>query len=175
MTAAFLSGVRVVEVTLLGPSAVGMHLADLGADVIKVEDPAGGDYLREVGRRTGEADSPLHRQWNRGKRSVTVDLREPVGVETFLKLVASADILVEGMRPGGLERRGLGFERLLAVKPDLVMVSVSGFGQTGPYAQLASHGPAFEAYAGHLQPEDDRWPRVRAWRRAHADALPPPP
>jgi crotonobetainyl-CoA:carnitine CoA-transferase CaiB-like acyl-CoA transferase len=147
-----LEDVRVIETSMLAPSTLGMHLADLGADVIKVEDPALGDYVRAVKLSEGEEASPLHRHWNRGKRSIAVDLRQPGGVALFEDLVRGADIVIEGLRPGALARRGVGYERLREVNPSVVFVSISGFGQDGPYRDMASHGPAFEAYAGLAPP-----------------------
>ena len=148
-----LDDLRVVEVALLAPNMLGMHLADLGADVIKVENPGAGDYTRQVGSaRQGEL-SFLHLRWNRGKRSIVIDLRTPEGAEVFLDLVSSAEVVIEGMRAGALERRGLGYEALRAHKPSIVFCSLSGLGQTGPYRTLATHGVAYDAYAGHAPPE----------------------
>src|SRR5439155_23915262 len=111
-----LEGVRVVEVAMFAPDAVGMHLADLGADVIKVEQPGIGDPARLLGRPY-RGESPATRRWNRGKRSVVVDLRSPGGVAVFRELVAASDAVVEGMRAGALARRGVGYEDLLEVNP----------------------------------------------------------
>jgi crotonobetainyl-CoA:carnitine CoA-transferase CaiB-like acyl-CoA transferase len=145
---AFLDDVRVVEVALLAPNMLGMHLADLGADVIKVEDPELGDYTREVGAAKAGDLSFLHLRWNRGKRSLALDLRSSDGVELFCKLVASSDVVIEGLRAGALERRGVGYATLAELRPSLVFCSLSGFGQTGPYRDLATHGVAYDAYAG---------------------------
>jgi crotonobetainyl-CoA:carnitine CoA-transferase CaiB-like acyl-CoA transferase len=150
---ALLGGLRVVEVALLAPNQVGMHLADLGADVIKVEAPGAGDYTREVGAAKQGGLSFLHLRWNRGKRSIVVDLRTDDGAAVFRDLVRSAEVVVEGMRAGALERRGLGYDSLRALKRSIVFCSLSGFGQTGPYRDLASHGVAYDAYAGHAPPE----------------------
>jgi crotonobetainyl-CoA:carnitine CoA-transferase CaiB-like acyl-CoA transferase len=147
-----LEGLRVVELSLLAPSAVGMHLADLGAEVIKVEDPWLGDYVRDMGKATNEEASPRHRHWNRGKRSLTIDLRKDAGIEVFEKLITRSHVVIEGLRPGSLDRRGVGYARLRELNPRLVFLSLSGFGQTGPYRSLASHGPGFEAYAGLAKP-----------------------
>lgn len=142
-----LSGIRIVEVSMFAPDAVGMHLADLGAEVIKVEAPGLGDPARLLGRPIGD-EAPATRRWNRGKHSVSIDLRSPDGCEVFRELVAKSDAVVEGMRPGSLDRRGLGYAALLEVNPRLVFVSVSGWGEQGPYRDLGSHGLAFDAYAG---------------------------
>ncbi|TQK72131.1 MULTISPECIES: CaiB/BaiF CoA-transferase family protein [unclassified Nocardioides] len=149
-----LDGIRVVECTLLEPGALGMTLGDLGAEVIKVEPP-GGDYIRRLGWPIVEGSSLLHWHVNRGKRSIRLDLRSPGGPEVFLDLVAGADIVVEGMRPGALERRGLGFDRLRGVNPAIVLCSLSGFGIDGPYRDLPSHGVGFDAWAGLAAPAVD--------------------
>ncbi len=145
---ALLEGLRVVEVALLAPNMLGMHLADLGAEVVKVEDRDRGDYTRSVGLARARGVSFLHLRWNRGKRSVGIDLRTPQGVEVFLDLVRVSEVVIEGQRPGALARRGLGFEVLRGVNPAVVLCSLSGFGQTGPYRDLATHGVAYDAYAG---------------------------
>src|SRR5438093_3969122 len=111
-----LVGVRIIESSLLGPAAVGMHLADLGAEVIKVENP-GGDYVRKMAFPIIEGISLLHWHLNRGKKSVVLDLKMKEGVATYLDLVRGADAVIEGMRPGALARRGLGYEELRAANP----------------------------------------------------------
>lgn len=149
-----LTGVRIVECSLLGPAAITTHLADLGAEVIKVEPPAG-DYIREMTWPIVEGVSLMHLHVNRGKRSVTLDLRTDGGRDVFRDLVRRADAVVEAMRPGGLERRGLGFEDLRAINPRLVFVTISGFGTSGPYKDLPSHGVAYDTWAGLVNPEVD--------------------
>ena len=104
-----LSGVRVLEASALGPAAVTMPLVDLGAEVIKVEQPSG-DYIREMTWPIVEGVSLMHLHVNRGKRSVVLDLRTDAGASTFAELAAASDVVVEAMRPGGLARRGLGYE-----------------------------------------------------------------
>jgi crotonobetainyl-CoA:carnitine CoA-transferase CaiB-like acyl-CoA transferase len=153
MSVALLDGVRVVEVAMFAPDATGMHLADLGADVIKVEQPGLGDPARLLGVPY-RGESPATRRWNRGKRSVVLDLRSPDGRATFRELVARSDVVIEGMRPGALARRGLGFDDLVIVNPRLVFASVSGWGEDGPYRDLGSHGLAFDAFAGLAPPRD---------------------
>src|SRR5262247_1544089 len=110
-TGGLLAGVRIIESVMLGPGGVGMHLADLGADVIKVEAP-GGDYVRKMAFPIIDGVSLLHWHLNRGKRSLVLDLRKPEGVEVYLELVRRADAVIEGMRPGALARRGLTWERM---------------------------------------------------------------
>jgi crotonobetainyl-CoA:carnitine CoA-transferase CaiB-like acyl-CoA transferase len=147
-----LADVRVIEVSLLGPDALAMHLADLGADVIKVEDPNRPDYIRVTGPIV-DGISLLHRRWNRGKRSLALDLRAPDGQEVFRDLVQTADVVVEGLRPGALDRLGLGAQHLQALRPELVVIALSGFGQYGPCRDLPSHGLAFDGWAGNAAPE----------------------
>jgi crotonobetainyl-CoA:carnitine CoA-transferase CaiB-like acyl-CoA transferase len=142
-----LAGLRVIECSLLGPGAVTTHLADLGAEVIKVETPSG-DYIREMTWPIVEGVSLLHLHVHRGKRSLVLDLRKPEAVEVFRDLVRGADVVAEAMRPGSLARRGLGFESLREVNPRLVFCNVSGYGKTGPYKDLPAHGIAFDTWAG---------------------------
>jgi crotonobetainyl-CoA:carnitine CoA-transferase CaiB-like acyl-CoA transferase len=153
-TGALLSGVRIIESSLLGPAAVGMNLADLGADVIKVENP-GGDYVRKMAFPIVDEVSLLHWHLNRGKRSIVLDLRKPEAVATYLELVRDADAVIEAMRPGALARRGLTFERLQAVNPKIVFCSISGYGMSGPYKDMPSHGIAYDAWAGVARPTVD--------------------
>jgi crotonobetainyl-CoA:carnitine CoA-transferase CaiB-like acyl-CoA transferase len=147
-----LEGVRIVECSVLGPAGISTSLADLGADVIKIEPPSG-DYVREMTWPIVEGVSLMHLHLNRGKRSVVLDLRNEAGIETFLALAAHADAVVEAMRPGGLARRGLGFERLREVNPRIVMCTISGYGMTGPYRDLPSHGIAYDSWAGVFKPD----------------------
>lgn len=136
---------------MFAPDALGMHLADLGADVIKVERPGIGDPARLLGRPY-RGESVATRRWNRGKRSLALDLGSDEGRDVFKQLVARCDAVIEGMRPGAMSRNGVGFEDLLEVNPRLVFASLSGWGQGGPYRELASHGLAFDAYAGLAPP-----------------------
>ena len=149
-----LSGVRIVECSMLGPAAVTTALADLGADVLKVEPPAG-DYGRRMTWPIVNGVSLLHLHVNRGKRSVTLDLKTEEGREVFLELIRQADALVVAMRPGGLARRGLGFEKLQEVNPRIVQVTVTGYGLTGPYRDYPSHGIAYDTWAGVVAPVQD--------------------
>jgi len=152
---ALLSGVRVVECSLLGPAAITTHLADLGADVIKIEPPPTGDYIREMTWPIVEGVSLMHLHVNRGKRSLSLDLRTEEGRDVFRELVREADVVVEAMRPGGLERRGLGYEALREINPRLVFITISGYGMTGPYKDMPSHGLAYDTWAGLVIPEVD--------------------
>src|SRR5262249_60117388 len=127
-----LAGLRVIESSLLGPGELTSFLADLGADVVKVEPPQG-DYVREMTWPIVEGESLMHLHIHRGKRSITLDLRKPDAVEGYEDLVRQADAVVEAMRPGALARRGLGFERLQEVNPRIVFCTLSGYGMTRPY------------------------------------------
>ena len=120
---------------MLGPAAVGLHLADLGAEVIKVESPQG-DYVRQMTWPIIEGSSLLHWHINRGKKSITLDLRTDEGKDVFRDLVRDADVVIEAMRPGALAKRGLGFEDLREINPKIVFCTISGYGMTGPYADL---------------------------------------
>ncbi|WP_426571935.1 CaiB/BaiF CoA transferase family protein [Aquihabitans sp. McL0605] len=147
-----LSGVRIIESSMLGPAAITTQLADLGAEVIKVETPSG-DYIRQMTWPIVEGVSLMHLHLNRGKKSLVLDLRQPEAVETYLDLVRDADVVIEAMRPGGLERRGLGYDQLREVNPRIVFCTISGYGMTGPYAELPSHGVAYDVWAGLVKPE----------------------
>ena len=140
---------------MLGPGALTTHLADLGADVIKVEPPQG-DYGRRMTWPIVEGVSLLFLHISRGKRSIVLDLRTEAGCDAFRELVRDADAVVEGMRPGGLDRRGLGFEQLREVNPKIVFVTISGYGMTGPYRDMPSHGIAYDVWAGLVQPAVER-------------------
>jgi len=155
MTAAApLAGVRIIEASILGAAAITTNLVDLGADVIKVEPP-GGDYGRRMTWPIVEGASLLHLHANRGKRSIVLDLRTDEGVEAFKELVKGADAVVEAMRPGALARRGLGYDDLKALNPAIVFMTISGYGMTGPYRDLPSHGIAFDTWAGIVPPAYD--------------------
>lgn len=147
-----LAGVRIIEFSMLGPAAITTPLADLGAEVIKVETPSG-DYIRQMTWPIVEGTSLMHLHVNRGKRSLVLDLRKPEGVSTALELIKDADVVIEAMRPGGLERRGLGYDALREVNPRIVFCTISGYGMTGPYAELPSHGVAYDVWAGLVKPE----------------------
>jgi formyl-CoA transferase len=144
-----LSGIRVVELgqVIAGPFC-GQLLGDFGAEVVKIEPPGTGDVLRQWGKTDGGGDSLWWSVAARNKRSVTIDLRTSEGQQLVRDLVMHADILVENFRPGTLERWGLGWDDLSAIRPELIMVRVSGFGQTGPYAKRAGYASIGEAMGG---------------------------
>ncbi|HEY2525375.1 MAG TPA: CoA transferase [Candidatus Binataceae bacterium] len=143
-----LSGVRVVDLTqnLSGPMAT-MILGDQGADVIKVEPPGIGDFTRAMGG-TKRGVAPGFAMINRNKRSVALNLRDPRGLALLKRMVASADLFVQNHRPGVAERMGVGETALRAVKPDLIYVSISGFGESGPYADQRVYDPVIQALSG---------------------------
>lgn len=145
-----LAGVRVIEATTTwaGPMC-GCVLADLGADVVKVEIP-GGEVVRRLPPLLGGAVSFAHATVNRNKRSVTLDLRKPEGRDLFLRLAESADVVVENFRPGTLARWGVGYDDVRAVKPDVVYVSISGFGQFGPGHDRVGYDPIAQAASGWI-------------------------
>ncbi len=149
-----LAGVRIIESSLLGPGFLTTFFSDLGADVIKVEPPQG-DYIRQMTWPIVNGVSLLHLHTHRGKRSIVLDLRQPEGVDLYLDLVREADAVVEAMRPGALERRGLGYERLKEVNPKIVFATISGYGMTGPYKDMPSHGIAYDTWAGLIPPTYD--------------------
>ena len=128
-----LNGIRVLDITqvMAGPYCA-MLLCDLGADVIKVEAPPGGDASRRMAGARG-TESAAFNAVNRGKRGIVVDIKAAAGREIVLRLAAGADVLVENARPGVMARRGLGYDDLKAVNPGLVYASISGYGQTGPH------------------------------------------
>lgn len=143
-----LQGYRIVDLTSMisGPLAT-MILADQGADVIKVENPDGGDHTRASNnRRNGFSASFVNN--NRNKRSVVLDLKQDAAREALLRLVATADVFIQNFRPGVAERMGLGEDALRAVKPDIVYVSISGFGENGPFAGKPVYDPLVQAMSG---------------------------
>ena len=144
-----LSGLRVIEagVLLAGPFC-GQILGDLGADVIKLEEPGKGDPMREWGRERPYGKSLWFPVVGRNKRSVTLNLRVPEGQEVLRRLVADSDVFVENFRPGTLERWGVGPDVLWEINPRLVIVRVSAYGQSGPYAGRAGYGSIGEAMGG---------------------------
>ncbi len=145
-----LSGVRVLDISTVvaGPFSCTL-MADLGAEVLKVEVPGEGDHIRQL---------PPHKNgvalWskvaNRNKRGVTLDLRQPEGIEILERLLPQYDVLVENFRPGTLDRWGLDLARLRALRPDLIVLRVTGFGQTGPYRSRPGFARIFEAMSGFV-------------------------
>ena len=149
-----LHGMRIIECSALGPAAITSALVDLGADVIKIEPPAG-DYIREMTWPIVEGTSLMHLHVNRGKRSLVLDLRTDAGTGILKELARDADVVVEAMRPGSLARRGVGYEELRAINPKIVFCSISGYGMTGPYRDYPSHGVAYDTWAGIVKVATD--------------------
>ena len=185
-----LGGLRVLDftTTIAGPHC-GRMLADLGAEVIKIEAPEGDMMRTRPPLRDGASTS--FGQLNAGKKSVVLDLKSPRGVEAARRLVATADVVVENFRPGVMRRFGLDYPAMKEIKPDLVYCAISGYGQTGPSAELPAYAPVIHASSGYdlaqiAHQEEARRPgllrhlhRRRAdrhlcLRRDHDRALPPP-
>lgn len=141
-----LAGLKILDLSmnLPGPYMTWM-LALLGAEVVKVENPVGGDYARALG---GAESSPFFEAVNRNKKSVTLNLKHPEGRRLFLELLDRFDTMVEGFRPGTMERLGLGYETIAARNPRLIQVSISGYGQDGPYRLRAGHDVNYLSLAG---------------------------
>lgn len=156
-----LDGLVVLDCSILGPGLAGGLLADLGARVIKIESRTGDDLRRVtwpiVHERDDDGDvtsnSLFHLHVNRSKESVVLDLSVPGAVPVFEDLVRRADVVIEGMRPRFLERKGLTFERLVELNPSIVMCSISGFGTGSPYETFPSHGVGFDAWCGVIRPD----------------------
>lgn len=153
-----LDGIRVLELgSFIAAPFAARLFGDFGAEVIKIEKPEGGDELRDW-RKTRGTTSMLFRTLGRNKKSVALDLRSELGRAAILKIVAQTDVVIENFRPGTLEKWGLGPEELHAANPDLVMVRISGYGQTGPYKNRAGFGSSAESFAGlrYITGEPDR-------------------
>ncbi len=152
-----LSGVRVLDLSLQlpGPFCT-MMMADYGADVVKIDEPS--PRARNPFAAEDPGTGPLDRYLNRGKKSVTLNLKSAEGQEIFRKMAATADVVVEGFRPGVVKRLGVDYETLSAANPGLVYCSISGYGQTGPMRDVAGHDVNYLSYAGVLglsgRPED---------------------
>ena len=151
MSVSPLTDVRVLDLTRLlpGPFCT-LWLADLGADVIKVEDTGGGDWVRALPPAVDDSGGAVFHALNRSKRSVSIDLKHEDGRAVLLELARSADVLVESFRPGVLDRLGIGFETLTGVNEKLIVASITGFGQTGPFRDRAGHDIGYAAIGGVL-------------------------
>jgi crotonobetainyl-CoA:carnitine CoA-transferase CaiB-like acyl-CoA transferase len=145
-----LDGIRVLDLSRLLPGPYASHiLASFGADVIKVEKPGEGDYMREYVPQT-QGFNATFLTINRGKRSISLDLRKPAGQEVFRALVERSDVVLDGFRPGVMEKLGLGYEALSEVNPKIIYAALTGYGQTGPNAQQAGHDLNYLALSGML-------------------------
>lgn len=146
-----LDGIKVIDCSRLLPGGFcTMLLGDLGADVIKVEEPGRGDYIREFMPFKGE-QSYMHLVLNRNKRSMTLNLKSSEGVKILKRLVRDADVLVEGFRPGVMDKLGVGYDALKEINPRLVYCAITGYGQTGPYANRPGHDINYMGIAGALE------------------------
>jgi len=150
-----LEGIKIIDFTnyLPGPYAT-LRLADLGAEIIKVEPPEG-DPARNTGI-SKQGSGLVFLANNRQKKSITLNLKEKDGVETALKLIAHADVLIESFRPGVMEKLGLGFKAVQKVKPDIVYCSISGYGQKGLLSKLGNHDLNYMAVSGVLAQLKDK-------------------
>ncbi|MEW6513855.1 MAG: CaiB/BaiF CoA-transferase family protein [Pseudomonadota bacterium] len=147
-----LAGLKVLDLTRLLPGPVcTLHLADLGAEVIKIEDTGAGDYARTMGlgAAPGE-DSFFFRVVNRNKRGMRLDLKQPAGVAVFLRLACAADVIVESFRPGVVDKLGVGYTAVQAINPRIVYCSITGYGQDGPWRDRAGHDLNYIATSGVL-------------------------
>ncbi|MFN2543301.1 MAG: CaiB/BaiF CoA transferase family protein [Actinomycetota bacterium] len=145
-----LAGTRILDLTRLLPGGYcTLLLADMGAEVIKVEEPGKGDYIRWTPPMVGE-ESAAHRALNRGKRSITLNLKTPEGVGLLKRLTEGSEVLVESFRPGVLDRLGVGWPALREVNPALVYCAITGYGQDGPYRDRAGHDINYIGYGGVL-------------------------
>lgn len=153
-----LKDVRVLEVSLFSTDALGGHLADLGAEVIKVEPPGGGGF-RGAAVSGGELQDS---HWNRGKKSVAINLKTSEGQEAFRRLAAKSAVVVDGLRYGTAVRLGFGYDDIVAVNPKVVYCVLNGMGSYGPYTRLPTHGLSFDCFAGLSPPiiETDGTPRL---------------
>jgi crotonobetainyl-CoA:carnitine CoA-transferase CaiB-like acyl-CoA transferase len=145
-----LRGIRVLDLSRLLPGPfLTMVLADLGADVVKVEDPRAGDYVRAIPPMKGGV-SGRYLAINRGKRSAILDLKTPAGRDALLRMAARADVVVESFRPGVMDKLGVGYDALATANAKIVVCSISGYGATGPYVARAGHDVNYIAVAGVL-------------------------
>lgn len=156
-----LAGLKVIDIStfIAGPFCAA-QLGEFGAEVIKLELPGSGDPLRKFGTMTECGDSLPWLSESRNKKSITLDLRKPEGAEIFKRLIAETDVLVENFQPGTLEKWGLGWETLKAVNPRLVLLRITGYGQTGPYSHRPGFGRIGNAFGGlsYLAGFPDRQP-----------------
>ncbi len=163
-----MEGVRVLDlsIALTGPYVAAL-LADQGAEVVKVERPGIGDIARWVGVAVNGMSS-LYLVCNRGKRSIAVDLQQPEGVDIVLRLAEGADVVLQNFRPGVMDRLGLGYEDVRSVNPDVVYMSLSGFGTVGPYRDRSAYDTVIQAYAGFAASQADPGDGVPVFLRQSA-------
>lgn len=146
-----LEGIKVVELShVISGSYCGMLLGDMGADVIKVERPQKGEFYRDEALKNEHGVSLVFPAYNRNKRGITLNIKDPKAAEILHKLIKNCDIFIENYRPGLLKKLGFGYEDLKKVNPKLIMVSISGFGQTGPYAMKPAYDMTIAAVSGFM-------------------------
>lgn len=148
---AALEGIKVVELShVISGSYCGMLLGDMGADVIKIERPEKGEFYRDEALKNEDGISLVFPAYNRNKRGITLNIKDPKAKEIIHKLIRDCDIFIENYRPGLLKKMGFGYEELKKVNPRLIMVSISGFGQTGPYAMKPAYDMTIAAVSGFM-------------------------
>jgi crotonobetainyl-CoA:carnitine CoA-transferase CaiB-like acyl-CoA transferase len=147
---AMLEGIRVLELgQVIAGNYAGIILADMGAEVIKVEPPQG-DAARNAAIAPLRGESAIHLFMNRGKFSVSLDLKNPEGLEIFRSLVAKSDVVIDNFRPGVMARLGIDHAALTAIRPDIITCTITGFGETGPHKDRSAYDLVVQAYSGHL-------------------------
>ena len=164
-----LSGIRVLEsAQLFNGDTLGALLGDLGADVIKIESPFRGDYLRDFLGQVTAHNSPAHMQVNKNKRSVALDLRHAAGRDLFWRLLSTADVFVDGNSADAMAQLGVGYEAQRARRPEIIYCQYTGYGATGPYATIPTHGQMMNAAAGATLVEMDDAGLVRPYHGPQA-------
>ena len=150
-----LEGVKIIDLTSMISGPMGaMILADQGAEVIKVE-PLGGEQLRHMAAPYNGVNAPFY-SCNRGKKSLAIDLKSPEGKEVLIKLIKESDVFMQNFRPGTTDRMGFGYDELKKINPNLIYLSISGFGNKGPYAQSRVYDPVIQALSGATDIQADR-------------------
>ena len=150
MADAMLAGIRVLELgQVIAGNYAGIILADMGAEVVKIEPPTG-DAARNAAIAPLRGESAIHLFMNRGKKSVSLDLKNPEGLTLFRRLVATADVVIDNFRPGVMTRLGIDHDALAAIKPDIISCTITGFGETGPYKNRSAYDLVVQAFSGHL-------------------------
>ena len=150
-----LKGVKIIDLTTMVSGPMGaMILADQGAEVIKVE-PLAGDQLRHMAATHNGVNAPFY-SCNRGKKSLAIDLKSEEGKDVLLNLVKESDVFMQNFRPGTIDRMGFGYEKLKEINPNLIYLSISGFGDKGPYAQSRVYDPVIQALSGATDIQADR-------------------
>ena len=150
-----LEGVKIIDLTSMISGPMGaMILADQGAEVIKVE-PLGGEQLRHMAAPYNGVNAPFY-SCNRGKKSLAIDLKSAEGKEVLIKLIKESDVFMQNFRPGTTDRMGFGYDELKKINPNLIYLSISGFGNKGPYAQSRVYDPVIQALSGATDIQADR-------------------